>query len=179
MSAQSLFNLVLKILGIYFLKDLVIALPSMLSSIFSFGLQDMSFAIVGILLSILTLAFYALIVYYLLFKTEAVIARLKLTDKVPEDPIPLNIHRSTVLSIAIIIVGLILVTQGIPMLVRGLVNWYQYSKSAREFFGAQEPFDYSILFVYLSEIVIGLLLIGNQKLLVNYVELKQRNRPAR
>ena len=178
MTAKSLFNIVLKILGIYFIKDIIIAIPSVFGVLYEFGNADFSSALSSFLISAATLFIYCFIVYYLVFKTDWIIEKLKLLEKIPEDPIPLNIHRSTVLSITVLIVGLLLITQAIPQLIRGLSKWYQYNKAVRGMFNSMQPFDYSIILVYVAEIIIGLLLIGNQRLIVNYIESKQRRTSA-
>jgi hypothetical protein len=173
MTAKSLFIIVLKVLGIYFIKDIIIAIPSVFGVLYELGNADISSAFSSFLISAATLFIYSFIVYYLVFKTDWIIEKFKLLNEIPEDPIPLNIHRSTVLSITVLIVGLLLITQGIPQLIRGLSKWYQYNK-ALGIFNSMQPFDYSIILVYVAEIIIGLLLIGNQRLIVNYIESKQR-----
>jgi hypothetical protein len=179
MSVQSLFNIVLKVLGIYFVKDIILALPSLLSVFYSFGDSDASGAFSTLAISLFTLFIYCVVAYYLVFRTNRVIAKLRLQEKVPEDPIPFNIHRSTVVSIAILMVALLLITQSIPLLIRGLVKWYQYNRMYRNLVSTMDTFDYSTILVYAAEIVVGLLLIGYHRTLVNYVELKTRQSSSR
>jgi magnesium-transporting ATPase (P-type) len=174
MTAKSLFNIILKVLGIYFIKDIIIAIPTVIGVLYELGNSDVSGAFTSFLFSAATLFIYSLIAYHLIFKTDSIIERLKLLDKLPEDPIPLNIHSSTVLSITILVVGLLSITQGIPLVIRELSNWYQYNKSMRSMLNSAQSFNYSMILVYVAEIIIGLLLIGNQRTIVNYIELKQR-----
>ena len=179
MTAKSLFNIILKVLGIYFIKDIIIALPTLFGVFYELANTGVSEAYTTFLISAGTLFIYGMVVYYLVFKTDWVMDRLKLMDKLPEDPIPLNIHRSTVISIVVLVVGLFLITQGIPYLVRGLAKWYQYNKMSRGLSDAIDSFDYSIIWVYAAEILIGLLFIGHQREIVNYIELKQRRGGSR
>jgi hypothetical protein len=174
MLVQSLFNIVLKVLGIYFVKDIILTVPSLLSVFYSFGDGDTSGAIATFLISLLTLFIYCIVTYLLIFRSEWIIEKLRLCENMPEDPIPLNIHRSTIVSIAILAAALYLITQAIPLLIRGLTKWYQYAQVAKGFFNGMEPFDYSIILVYAAEIVIGLLMIGYQPQLVSYIELQRR-----
>lgn len=153
------------------------SLPTLLSVFYSFGSGDASGAFTTLLISLLTLLIYCVATHYLVFKTDRVIAKLRLLENFPEDPVPLNIHRSTVVSISLLLVAIYVIAQAIPQCVRGLVKWYQYNKMAG-LYNAMEGFDYSTVLVYAAEIVIGLLLIGYHRSLVNYIELKSRNPKA-
>lgn len=174
MTAKSLFNIILKVLGIYFIKDIVIEIPSLFRVIYEFGNSDFFGGFTTLLFSLATLFIYSIIIYYLIYKTDLVIDKFKLAENVPEDPIPLNIHRSTIICIAILVVGLLMIVQSIPLMIRGLSKWYQYNRATGSFSDHISPFDGSMIWVYVAEIIIGLLLIGNLRPLVNYIELKQR-----
>jgi len=176
MTAKSLFNIILKVFGIYLLKDIIIAIPTLLGSLYSLASLDINGAFVSFLISAFTILIYVIVIYYLIFRTDLIIEKFRLLDKIPEDPVPLNIHRSTALSITILIVGLFLIVQAIPLLIRGIAKWYQYHQAVRRFYTTIEPFDFSMILVYVAEIIVGLLLIGNQRIIVNYIELKQRTK---
>ena len=79
MTPRSLFNIILKILGIFFIKDFLVALPQLLST-FSFIFIADSFGerIITFLSIILMIAIYGAIAYFLIFKTEILIDKLKL-----------------------------------------------------------------------------------------------------
>lgn len=176
MSATSLFNIVLKVFGISFIKDIIIALPTLLSVFYSFGDGDASGGFSTILITLLTLLVYCIVAYYFVFRTQDVIRHLRLLEDIPEDPVPLNVHRSTVVSIAIMIVALYIITEAIPLLIRGLTKWFQYNRMTNGVLNVMQPFDYSIIFVYVAEIVIGLLLLGYNRQLVNYIVLQTRKK---
>jgi Ca2+/Na+ antiporter len=178
MSAKSLFNVVLKVFGISFIKDILISLPAFLSVFYSLGDGDASGAISTLLITSLTLLVYCVVAYYFVFRTQQVMARLRLLENIPEDPIPLNIHRSTIVSIAILLIALYVITEAIPLLIRGLAKWYQYNRMTKGLLNAMEPFDYSMILVYAAEIVIGLLLFGYHRQLVNFIELKTRRKSS-
>lgn len=174
MSVKLLFNLILKIIGILFVKDLVVSFPNLFAVVFDLGRGDVSGAFVTLAMTALTFGIYGAMIYYFLFKADYLIAKFKLTDSTTPEEIPLNVHRSTVISIALMIVALLLITQAIPLVVRGLFNWYMYRQQTKGFMNVREPFDYSMLVVYASEIVIGLLIIGQLRSIVSFIELKQR-----
>ena len=168
MSAKSLFNVIVKVFGIYFIKDIITSIPTLLKVFYSFGDGDTAGAVSTLLISIFALFVYSVIAYYFIFRTEQVMQTLRLLENVPEDPVPLNIHRSTVVGISLLIVAFYLIIQAIPLLIRGLTKWYQYNKMSRRF-SALEPFDYSTVYVYAAEIIVALLLIVYQQTLVNYI----------
>src|SRR4051812_37520501 len=115
MTTRSLFNIILKVLGIFYLKDVVATIPQLLSVFLYFTKADS--ALEGIwtfLLTIVILVVYILISYYLIFRSELIINKLKLDQGFDQETIPLNIHRSTILSISIIIIGGLMVAETIP-----------------------------------------------------------------
>ena len=174
MSVKSFFNLVLKVLGIYFIKDIVISIPTLFGVFYSFGRGGVGDAVSTLLVLLLTLFIYCLVAYFLIFRTDWLIQKMQLLESVPEDPIPLNIHRSTVIGISLLVVAFYLIAQAIPQLVRGLTKWYQYNRITRGFSNAWEPFDYSTILVFAAEIIVGLLLIGYHRNFVSFIELKTR-----
>ena len=174
MTARSLFDIVLKVLGIYFIKDIILTVPSLFGILYSIGDGDISGAISTLLISLFTLLVYSVVAYTMIFRSGWVMEKLKLLEKVPEDPIPLNIHRSTVVSIVILLVAIYLIAQAIPLLIRELTKWYQYAQFTKGFFNGMEPFDFSMILVYTAEIILGLLMITYHRQLVNYVELQTR-----
>ena len=174
MSANSLFNVVLKVFGISFIKDVLISLPALFGVFYRLGENDISGALSTLLITLLTLLVYMVVSYYFVFKTHWIIQKLKLLDKVPEDPIPLNIHRSTIVSIAILLVALYVIAEAIPLVMRELIRLYQYAKMNRGVLNEMQPFDYSLILMHIGQIVVGLLLLGYHRQLVNYIDLKTR-----
>jgi uncharacterized membrane protein len=174
MAARSLFHIVIKILGLLFIKDIVMTIPSFMPVIYGFGYGNMPGAFSMLLITALTLLIYLVIAFYFIFNTDWVISKLRLIENFPEDPIPLNIHRSTVVSIALLLLALFLIVQAIPLLVSELTKWYRYNDMLKGIPGQMDAFDYSMILVYLAQIVIGLLLIGYHRPLVGYIEMKTR-----
>jgi hypothetical protein len=61
----------------------------------------------------------------------------------------------------------------IPQLVREFYAWYEYIDFRKRVVGA-EYFNYNRLLETLAEVIIGLLFIGNQRTLVNFIEVRRR-----
>lgn len=177
MTVRVLFTLALKILGIYFLKDIFITFPSFVYTISDLLKGEYASALTSFFFSLLGIGIYGLVVYALLFRTNTVIEKLKLDESFADKEIPLNVHRSTVLSIAVMMVALLLILQAVPSLIRSLVQLYMHIQATRSFAGGIEPFDYSLIAVYVAEILLGLLIIGHQRSIVSLIERAQRQNP--
>lgn len=171
MTTRSLFNIILKILGIFFIKDILATVPQLFSSIFYLTKADTIVESIWILVtSILILFVYGLISFFLIFKSNLIIDKLKLDKGFDQDTIPLNIHRSTVLSISIIVIGGLILTDEIPNLCRQLFAYFQEKRLT---YGYTNPsISYSVLAG--AKVVLGLLLISNQKQIVNFIERKRK-----
>ena len=173
MTARNLFNIIIKIIGIIFLKDLVMAIPSLLSVMFSTRWHtDGAFVSSGFSLIILFL--YALIIYALLFRTNWVIDKLNLESGFTEEAIPLNIHRQTVLTIVIMVTALLVIISAIPLLLNQVIHYFMYRQVTRGFEPSMAPFDFGLMGVYAFQLIIGWILLANRKALVNYIELKRK-----
>jgi hypothetical protein len=172
MTPRTLFNIILKILGIFFIKDFLAIIPQLLSVAEYFTKPEtVNEAIWIFILTLLMLFVYGLVSYFLVFKTELIIDKLKLDKGFNQEIIPINIHRSTILSISIIIIGGLLVTNEIPNFCRELFSYFQEKRMT---YGHADPkISYSI--VSGTKIIIGMFLMTGQKQIVNLVE-RQRKR---
>ena len=136
-----------------------------------FSESDTSSAIWTSVSIVLMLTVYITTAYFLIFKSTLLIDKLKLDKGFDQDTIPLNIHHSTVLSISIVVIGGLIVANETPNLCRQLFSYYQEKRITH---GQAKPtISYSILAS--SKIIIGLLLLTNQKHIVNFIERKRRN----
>jgi len=171
MTPRTLFNIILKILGVFFIKDFLAAIPQLLSVILYLTKSDtVTEAIWTLVTTILILAVYGLVSYYLVFKTDLLIDKLKLDKGFDQETIPINIHRSTILSISIIVIGGLLVADEIPNLCRQLFSYFQEKRMT---YGQTHPnIAYSV--VSATKIIIGLLLMTGQRQIVNLIERQRK-----
>jgi len=171
MTPRSLFNIILKILGVFFIKDFLATTPQLLSIFFYFKMsatvREDIWAIVSTLLSLLV---YGLVSYFLIFKTEIVIDKLKLDRGFDQGAIPLNIHRSTVLSISIIVIGGLIIADEIPTLCRQLFSYFQERRM--NYSRTDVTISYSALTS--AKIIIGILLMTRQRQIVNFIERQRK-----
>ena len=169
MTPRSLFNIILKITGILFFRNFIFLVPQVISSFLyldeSSGVKEGLWIVV---VSVLQLALYGWLVFILVSKTEWIIDRFALDKGFPEERFEINIHRSTVLYLVFVLTGIVVTVDAIPGFCRNLVDYIQQKN-----LHYANPEIRNLMF-YLAEIIIGLLLLGNAKALVNLIELKRR-----
>lgn len=153
----------------------ITVIPQFFTTISTFFVQgeDNSGAIILTLsMTILVSALFYVILKYCLFKTDWIIDKLKLDNHFTEDKIDINIHRSTILSISVIVIGGLLLIESIPSLCQQVYS-YVGEKQTYVRFG-ENPTTGWIIF-YAVKALIGYLLITNSRLIVNLIE-RQRKR---
>jgi hypothetical protein len=172
MTIRTLFSIFLKLLGIFFIKDIIEAIPQVLSITLYLGRTDTIYeAVWSLVTAMLVLLTYGLVSYYLLFRTGLIIDKLKLDKGFDQETIQLNIHRSTVLAICIIVTGGLIIVDEIPNLFRQLFAYYQEKRLT---YGQTNPsMAYSVISAV--KILIGFLLIGNQRQIVNFIENRRKH----
>ena len=144
MSIRSLFNIILKILGILFIQDILAITPQLLSMILYFEKgYGISEPVWTFIFTILILLMYGVVSYYLIFKSDVIIDKLRLDKGFDQETIQINVHRSTILSISTIVIGGIMVVDEIPNFCRQL---FAYSQQKRMTYGQTSPtLSYTVL----------------------------------
>jgi hypothetical protein len=171
MTPRSLFNIILKILSIFFIKDFIALIPQLISMILYFIQPDtVSFGIWSAALTLLTLITYGVITHYLILKTDFVIDTFKFDKGFKEEAFSVNIHRSAILSISIIVIGGFLLVDEIPNFCRLLFSYFQ-SKSMS--YGQMNPLT-MYLIISAVKLIVGLILVTGQREIVNLIELKRK-----
>ena len=170
MTPRSLFSIILKVLGIFFIKDILITIPSLLSVLMMFGEGDTGMGFYMLFASLLLIGCYVLVAWFLLFRTDWLIDQLQLDKGFGQGEFSLNIHRSTVLSISVIVIGGLMAAEAIPDLLRLI---YGYFQEKRMTMGMTRP-AYGPMLWAAGRVVVGLLLMGNQRAIVNFIERKRK-----
>lgn len=170
MSPKSLFTIFLKILGIFFIKyifetsaQLILYLIAAMNG----GVEVVAFMT---FVTIVTIGCYATLSYVLIFKTEWLIDKLKLLKGIDEEKISMTIHRSTILSISIIVIGGLMVAGEVPTLAKHIHEYYTLASTPFQ----QVESIFPDLIVSCTKILIGLLMMGNVRWIVNLIERKRR-----
>src|SRR5688572_453712 len=106
MTPRSLFNIILKVIGIFFIRNILITASNILPAVAEVnGEEFKEFGILNLVILLLEFLVYLLLTYILLFKTNRVIDRLKLDQGFQQEAFTLNIDRATILRITIIVLG--------------------------------------------------------------------------
>jgi hypothetical protein len=175
MTPRTLFNIILKIFGLFFLREIINIIPQTISSFFVyFRSSDLGPIVATSVASIVILAFYVYLVMQLLFKTNKFIDLLKLDQGFNEyelsfeqkKELQIGLSTSTILTIALIIMGGIILTDEIPNLCR---YFYLYF-SQRGIGYSLSKFDTSPMVLSAAKIIIGLLILGERKRVVDFIE---------
>ncbi len=178
MTPRSLFNIILKIFGLSFLRETINAISQLFSAITYFvNFDNPTGGVLTILFTLAVLTFYIIIIIQLLFKTNNFIDKLRLDIGFDEDQFSferqdkfsINISTALVLRIALIVIGGVLLTEEIPNFCR---NFYLYlGENPNMLDRTESSSSYAILSAV--KIVIGLLIIGERKRIIDFIEERQ------
>lgn len=167
MTPRSLFIIILKILGLLFIKNIIVTILQLVSTLLYLGRPDvMQTGIATFIYTLCILAIYVLIVYLLIFKPGQIIDKLKLGEGFTEDRLNVNISVPAILSIALICVSAFILINEIPNFFR-LVFSYLHEAGLTSSSGGPK----ASYFIFSGvKILIALLLIGERKRIVHFME---------
>ncbi|MEP7259245.1 MAG: hypothetical protein ABI687_12670 [Flavitalea sp.] len=172
MTQRSLFNIVLKALGIYFIKDVLLALSQTVSIIAYLPQYDTPReGFHNLAMGAGPLLVYALSSWLLIFQTSRIIQALKL-DRNNEEFITMRIHRSVILSLAVIVTGGITLVNDIPELFRHGIYYLQ----ERKIYERMAHPDVSNFLMAAIRVITGFLLIMFNRTIVNFIEYRRRDK---
>ena len=173
MSPRSLFNLILKILGIFFIRNLLDAVSRSFSVLVYFSQYTthkeawFNFGVTIPPLFVLLLS-----IWLLIFKTESVIDWLKLDKHHASEIIGMKVHHSVVLSIAVIAAGGWIILNEVPELLRQIGYYLQerklYVRMARP--------DMSSMLMSAVRLFLGFVVVLFNNAIVNSIEVKRRRK---
>lgn len=168
MTPRTLFIIILRVLGILSLKELFIAVPQLISTVLSFFMgYSIADGLFMIVISLLTVALFLWVSYILIFKADVLVTKFGLDQHFTEPLLNLNISISSVLRIAIIITGFMVLIAEIPEFCRLVYRrWME-----QEF--SPYPNDYSSwspLIFSGVKIILGLLIMGERKRILQFLE---------
>ena len=160
----------LKIFGLYAIWQSILILPQFFSITY-LSVENKTVFLVQILILLIYLVLYAALGYYCVYKTKLVIDKLKLENGFNDEVININIHRSSLLKIAIIIVGGIMLADSLPLLTSNLFQYFQNSAYSSKF----KDNRYSpLVILYMLKVVIGYFMVADNRLIVNFIERKRK-----
>lgn len=128
MEVRSLFNLILKIIGIFFIRDILEAFSRLLSVLVYLPQYASSYeGYFNLGVTIPPLILYTLFTYVLIFRTDSLINLLKL-DKNFSGQVDLRIDKAVIMKSSIVIIGGYMVVSELPEFFRHVVYYFQERK---------------------------------------------------
>jgi hypothetical protein len=177
MSPRSLFKIILKVFGLFFIREIIISLSQFISSVILYmeagRISEMVFTLA---INAIVIFFYGFIVSHLLFNTNNILDKFKLDqgfdeedfsfeDETKKGQFSIGISSTFVLIIALLVLAGVILVNEIPHLFRLLFIYMMKSKS-------YENTDTSFLIISVVKILIALLLIGERKRIVELIQKK-------
>ncbi len=72
----------------------------------------------------MTLAIYSLVIFYLVLDTDVVIDKFELVKGIEEENLSITVHRSTVLSIVILLIGIVMIVTELPYFLQAVSTYF-------------------------------------------------------
>lgn len=168
MNLKSLFTVILKIFGVYMFVQGMISLLNVFASLI-YLVRDAD----QLQLNLLVLSQFIYVVFTILIsrlaivKTDWLISKILNDEQLEADFTTFKVHRSVVLTIAVIVIGGLTFINEIPRLLTVL---YDYKLKSNISTG-----DISIIIASVAKIAIALFLILKNRLVVNWIEKMRKD----
>ena len=172
MAPNTFFTFFLRIFGLYLIWQTLTLVPSVFSTLIYYGsTPDSSGAFSTVSAIVFIILFFIAILRYCIFKTDWIIEKLRLTKGLAEEKIDINLHRSSLLSIAIIVLGGLMLADGLPLLTFNIIEYIQANSTYQTF--SQNRFSPYIV-SNLLKVIIGYFMVADSRLVVNFIERRKR-----
>lgn len=172
MSVRNFWTVFLKMLGVWLVVGGFTTLTQFISA-FSFlangnGNWWSATYLIGLLL--LTIAVYIFVLWLFVFKTSWLIDTLKLEQGFAEEKIEFKIQTSSILTIATIVIGGLVLVDSFPLFCRQVFYFIQQKNQFMEY----PSFDLIVLHFVKS--LVGYLLMTNSKVVVGFIEKQEKGK---
>ena len=172
MTPKTFWTIFLKIIGIWFVLDSFMIVYQFFTYLLIINKADsLMMALTTLGLLVLTISFYFLVLYFCIFKTNWIIDKLKLDKGFIEEKFEIKLHHSTILTIAFIVIGGLLIIDSFPQLCRQVIQYlYQDILVGRS---SNNP-AWSLIILHIIKTFIGFYLMTNSRFIINFIELQRR-----
>lgn len=164
MTIRTFFTIFIKMLGLYLLFDSIGTIVQLFAAIMApkpFDPEMSGYSLLPIYL--FATGVYALFFGLFIFKTNWLIDKLHLDKGFTTDTIEWNIEYTTVLSIAIIVIGGLMFVQGLPAFCNQAFSYFQANVLFKE--SSQSHW----LILYFVQMVVAYLLMTNSKSIASFI----------
>lgn len=165
MLIDTFWKLLLKIIGLWLLFSCISVIPQFFSMIsFDNGSIDFQSLLLLLVVFCAIVIILVVIIRLFLFKTSWIIEKLKLKDNFKEERIDLTIKSTTILTIAIIIIGALILIESLPSFCSDLITFFQQKELLKDY-----PQTGWLIYNFIK-IIIGYLLLTNAKNFTKFIE---------
>ncbi len=175
MTPRTFFELLIKIMGIYLVLSSLSVVPQLFSNLLMLynPIGDNNTGVILMAISIMGLLFgmFYLTIQYCFFKTDWIIDKLALDKKFTEEKFDINIHRSTVLSIAVVVFGGLLFVEALPSFCIQVYSYIGQNQSYARF--GENPITGWMIF-HGVKVFMSVWLMTNSRMAVNLIELQRK-----
>ena len=169
MTIRTFWTILLKVLGIWLIIGGVSVSLQLISTLFTFmGEEFTANLVLMIVFTLFCTAVYMLILWIFVFKTGWLIDKLHLEKDFKEEKIDLKIQTVTILRIATIVFGGIMLIDALPQFCKELMTFYQ--QKAIFYQNTEMP----QLIRYFVELIIGIFLISKSEKLAALIEKQSK-----
>ena len=173
MSPKSLWTIILKIFGIYLVLQIYYPLTQLISFIYMVFNHQVDDNLQAISFVFFSISIYLFLIIAFLFRTDWLIGALKLDKSIKEEKLEINIHRSTVLKIVIMLAGIIMFADSLPLFLKELYSYYQQINDTVHFKNYPRA---SIIITELVKVLISFFMMTSSRLIVNFIERKRKGK---
>jgi len=172
MTIRTFWTIFLKIFGLYLIWQTLTILPGFFSTLIFMNTQGDKASLFTTFAAIIFITcFFITILRYCIIKTDWIIEKLQLEKGFAEEKLEINIHRSSLLSIVIIVLGGLMLADGLPLLVYYGFQYIQHNNTYTKFMDNRST---PWLVTNFLKIVIGYFMVSDSRLIVNFIERKRR-----
>jgi hypothetical protein len=172
MTPRTFWIIFIKILGLWLVLGSITVIPGFIGALSYYGKdRDMRGILIWVFMFLLLLGIFAGILWLFVFKTEWIIDKLRLDKGFTEEKIDVNIHRSTIINIAIIVFGGLMLIDALPLLLKEVIQYYQEKEAYNRFTPSPRT---GWLFLYFLKVIIGYFLVTYSRVVVNLIERQRK-----
>jgi|GEM_PF-2773734 len=176
MSPRSLFIIILRIIGILWVKNAVLALFQMLTNIYFYTqLSDQNFLLSTTVSQIIVTIVYFLVCWALIFKAGYIVDRLKLSHDITP-VLQFKLDKRDSIRIVLVVTGALIIVSQVPEFVANLAH--MFDRQPREMYDETNVRSWTPVFVSGVQMLIGLLIIGERATILGILLKDQANNPT-
>lgn len=168
MSIKTFWMILIKILGLLLILSALTIIPQWLSSIYgTYQAHDVEAFVTLLIILLFTSLVYFFVFKFCVYKTSWIIDKLKLDKGFENETIELNANSDKVISIAVIVIGALMLVESIPVFFRQLFMFFQQDSLFKDY-----PQSGWMIFNFLK-VLMGYLLMTNSFRIAQFVNRKK------